>query len=113
MTESVVFPILSLEYRMHGIIVESQPDRDWLGRIQALGKAQAHYLWVLLITALFYAAILSPELEPQKELHIPLIGLQFDVRIISASGPAVLSFLLLVVMGSLRAYGEASKHLVI
>ena len=32
-------------------------DPNWLSRAQAVGKAQARYLWLLLIATLFYLAL--------------------------------------------------------
>ena len=52
----------------------SQSDQDqWLSRAQAVGKAQSRYLWILLITMIFYAAL--QQRISAKEDVAPLRGL--------------------------------------
>jgi hypothetical protein len=90
-------------------------DQYWLRRFQAVGKAQARYLWVLLIAMLFYAAVrarvVGVPTETLPPLSVPLVGLEIDAATVFASGPVVLSFLVLVVIGSLRAFEHAREKL--
>jgi hypothetical protein len=44
-------------------------------------------------------------------LKVPIIELELDARLILASGPAVIGFLVLVLMGSLRAFSRARDKL--
>ena len=80
-------------------------DSQWFRRHQATGRAQARYLWVTLVTAIFYGALdRRAGLGPQDFLEIPIIRLEVSALYVWASGPLVLSFLMLVIMGSLRAH---------
>jgi hypothetical protein len=87
-------------------------DPQWLARLQALGKMQARYLWFLVIASIFYLGLSSGTLRPTNgEVKVPVLNLELGVAPILAAGPAVLSFLVLVVMGALRAYGRATENL--
>jgi hypothetical protein len=87
-------------------------DPYWLQRLQSVGKAQARYLWFLLVAALFYLA-LRPQVIAGSTgaLQIPIVELQLDGSLVLASGPVVLSFLVLAIMGSLRAFRRARDKL--
>jgi hypothetical protein len=88
-------------------------DPQWLARLQAIGRAQARYLWVLLVAMLFYAALQSqvPAEGSPQALEVPLVHLQLKPEAVAASGPAVLAFLLLVFNGALRAFDNARAEL--
>lgn len=71
----------------------------WLSRLQALGSAQATYLWLLLVACLFYAAVKVPSgAAPQSQVKAPILDLEIDARVVAATGPVVISFLVLVIM---------------
>jgi len=92
-----------------------QVDEHWLARLNALGRAQSRYLWVLLIACLFYAALRSAAQAlmnaKQPGLQVPVVDLTLDPNIVLALGCAVISFLVLAITGSLRAYSNARSHL--
>jgi len=88
---------------------------DWVERLHAVGKAQERYLWILVVLAIFYGALhvrlTSPGAEADTPLTIPFIGLELEASVVRASGPFLLSFVLLAFFGALRAFGRASKVL--
>ena len=87
-------------------------DPYWLARLQALGKMQARYLWLLVIASVFYLGLSSGTLRPTNgDVKVPVLNLELGVAPILAAGPVVLSFLVLVVVGALKAYLRASEHL--
>jgi len=94
-----------------------EPDKRnaWTARLGVVGRAQARYLWLLLVTGLFYLAVHSRialgEPGTGDELVIPLVNLTLSAVPVWASGPAVLSTLLLALHGTLRAYKTAGKAL--
>jgi hypothetical protein len=76
-----------------------------------VGRAQARYLWLLLVAGLFYLALdsqLSGPADGAGELVVPLVNLTLSAVPVWASGPAVLCILLLATHGSLRAYRTAA-----
>ena len=89
-------------------------DAKWVGRLQAAGRAQARYLWILLIAGLFYAALFvrftNPP-TPVPPLRVPFINLELSAPTLIASGPAIIAFLVVVVMGAIRAYSHAQDKL--
>jgi hypothetical protein len=91
-------------------------DQYWLKRLQAVGKAQGRYLWILLISALFYAALRARAIDSTAEttsfsLKVPLIDIELSAHVVLASGAPVISFLVLAVTGALRAFGQARTKL--
>lgn len=93
----------------------TEPDPHWVDRLQATGRAQARYLWVLFVLCLFYAALFFqvrntlPDNLPDPTM--PVVGISLSTRLLLASGPAVISFLVIVVTGALRAFSNAEKQL--
>ena len=81
----------------------------WRARITSIGHAQARYLWLLLIFGIFYWSLRTPVETPR--VMLPLVGVDFDVEALRASGPAVLFFIIIVTFGTLRAHGEALREL--
>lgn len=96
-------------------MVQSDEKEAWVQRSVVVGKAQARYLWLLLLTGLFYLAvhaqIISGMPGTSDRLVIPLIDLALSAVPVWASGPAVISTLILAVHGTLRAYKTAAKAL--
>jgi hypothetical protein len=86
---------------------------QWLKRSEAIGRAQARYLWILLIAVVFYVALQArlQVLDGTTSLTVPLIDLELSAAVVLASGPPVLSFLVLVIIGALRAYSTAREKL--
>jgi hypothetical protein len=80
----------------------SIPDEKsaWESRRNALYAAQATYLWVLFIACLFYSAVTS---GPTDELRLPIVDVTLGRDVVSRSGPGVIAFLVLIIMGALRA----------
>ena len=101
---------------LFGGVEESPPensglDRQWLERLQATSKAQARYLWLLLVIMIFYAALLQRTLTVETSLKVPFVDIEIDGRVLLGVGPALISFMVLATMGALRAYSTARKQL--
>jgi hypothetical protein len=91
-----------------------QPDQYWVARMNATGRAQARYLWVLFLAALFYAALYESLRESGasfNSLRVPIVDLDLDARVVLASGPATIAFVVLVMMGALRATKVALERI--
>jgi len=89
-------------------------DQYWLARLQALGRVQARYLWILATTGLFYAALRSEFASPRPDtptLRLPIVELELGADVVFAAGATILAFLVLVIMGALRAWGYARSKL--
>ena len=88
-------------------------DPLWLDRLRVVGRAQARYLWILLVTMVFYAALqLRTATSPgTAALKVPLVDIEISAAATLASGTAVLSFLVLAVRGTMRAYRRAREKL--
>ncbi len=78
----------------------------WLRRVDAMGRAQSRYLWILLLIGIFFLALQHACPETQN-VRVPFVDLKLDARIILASGGAVIAFLLLATFGALRAWRRA------
>ena len=90
-------------------MITDSSDPPWEKRLDAVGAAQSRYLWILLVAGVFY---LSVGLAKSDEaVPMPLLGLELSPTAVWASGPAVLSLLILVVIGSIRATGVARQAL--
>jgi len=91
----------------------SNPDPRWLERLQVVGKAQARYLWVLLVTMIFYAALQQRVRVGLDEtsLKVPIVDLEVSGSVVLGFGPALISFLVLVILGTMRAYTKAREQL--
>lgn len=86
--------------------------QQWIERAQALGKAQARSLWLLLVAAIFFLAVGSGTPADSAGKSVPLLGRDVTAPawVVRASGPFVLSFLVTVAMGALRARGVAIEN---
>jgi hypothetical protein len=91
----------------------SKPDPQWLSRLQTVGKAQGRYLWILLVVMIFYAALharVASETDV-KPMKVPVVDLELSSGFVLAFGPALISFLVLIVLGTARAYRWARQKL--
>ena len=86
---------------------------QWLGRLNAVGRAQSRYLWILLVAMLFYVGLRFRVASSPSDtsLTVPLLGVQLSGAVILSSGPTVLSFLVLAILGTMRAYRRAREQL--
>lgn len=85
----------------------------WLERLHVVGRAQARYLWILLVTMLFYLA-LKPRVDlssTDTPLNVPIINLELSGSTVLSFGPLVMSFLVLAILGTLRAFGHTRRQL--
>lgn len=86
--------------------------RNWLERCRVLGKSQARYLTLLFVASLFYwtlhAQVMSAG-SASDQVAVPVVGVHANLQAVWSTGPIVLAFLVLVLMGSIRAYGVAWK----
>ena len=82
----------------------TEPDSHWLERAKAVGATQARYLWALLILILFYAALQLENVSGgSAAVKVPMVGLELSRMVVLASGPGVLSLIVLAIVGSMRA----------
>ncbi|MDP2953662.1 MAG: hypothetical protein Q8O76_10140, partial [Chloroflexota bacterium] len=82
----------------------------WAGRLEAVGKAQERYLWFLLFAGVFYAAV-GVKVDETVVMPLPFVGVELKSAIVWATGPAVISFIILVIHGTLRAAKTAEENL--
>ena len=81
---------------------------QWERRADAVGKAQSRYLWVGLIAGLFFFALQhSP--SPSRTVRVPFLDLTLAADAVLAAGGPALAFILLVILGSLRGWGDTMK----
>lgn len=80
--------------------------QHWLRRSEATGQAQRRYLWLLFVLGLFYGALRSQPVSAEQ-ITVPAVGLTLNAATVIASGGPILSFLVLAVMGSIRAWTHA------
>lgn len=89
--------------------------KEWKARFQAVGRAQARYLYVLLIAGTFYWALhvqiasAPPGADTQQE--VPIIGVKVNGAVIRATAPTVLGFVILAALGTFRALTRASREI--
>jgi len=82
------------------------PEREfWIRRLEATGRAQSRYLWLLLIACLFFMALFAR--TPAQTIKVPIVDLELDSRTVLASGGPMIGFLVLAVMGAIRAWTHA------
>jgi len=85
------------------------PTDPWLGRMQVIGRAQARYLWILLVAGVFFLALHANVRDGigDSPVTAPFLGVRISAEVIWGWGPTILAYLVLVIMGSLRAYSHA------
>ena len=82
----------------------------WLRRLEATGKAQARYLWLLLLTGLFFGA-LRVRAAGHQTITVPVVDLDLNAPTVLAAGGPILAFLVLAVMGAIRAWTTAVEQI--
>jgi|GEM_PF-1779178 len=83
--------------------------QHWLRRLEATGRAQARYLWLVLVVGLFYAALRVRGTDPEQ-ITVPIVSLKLDAATVLASGGPIVAFLVLVIMGAIRAWTHALEQ---
>lgn len=91
---------------------ESQPNgtRDaWHLRFQAVARAQARYLYLLVVVGLFYWALDGRIRQgpPFAPVSLPVVQVEIDPWVVWASASPVLAALLLGTLGTFRALSVA------
>ena len=87
-------------------------DNDWRERAHALARTQANYVWILLVTGIFYFSLPSGNSsfdQSQGVREYPFAGVLLNGYQILLSAPFVLSFLILAFSGAVRAFNRASE----
>lgn len=84
-------------------------EKLWQARLISIGKAQSRYLWALLILGLFFLSLGAK--SGTVDQAIPGIGIVLESHVILGAAPSILFILIIVVAGSLRAYGSAAREL--
>jgi hypothetical protein len=90
-------------------MTHDQEREFWIRRVEATGRAQSRYLWILLVTGLFYAALQSRG-TPVQTITVPIVELQLDTLSVLSSGGPIIAFLILVVIGAIRAWSHALEQ---
>jgi len=86
---------------------------DWRRRLEGVGAAQGRYLLALLISCLFYLALAIGDAAQglgglcPAPVIVPIIQVEITRSLVLATGPFLISFLSLCVLGSLRAVSAA------
>lgn len=88
---------------------------DWKRRFQAVGRAQARYLYLLLVASVFFWALhvqvmVSAPMEVADQ-QLPLVGVTVNRVVVWATAPIVLGFTLLAAFGTFHAIKLASDKL--
>jgi hypothetical protein len=78
-------------------------DRHWLKRLQVMGKAQSRYLWILLVTMIFYGALQERVSVDTDPLKMPIVDVEISGPFVLGFGPALISFFVLAITGTMRA----------
>jgi hypothetical protein len=86
-------------------------DRHWLERLQVMGKVQSRYLWILLITMIFYGALQARVYVDSDPLKTPIVDLEISGLFVLGFGPALISFFVLAIIGTMRAARTARAKL--
>ena len=82
------------------------PEREfWIRRLEATGRAQSRYLWLLLVACLFFMALHAR--TPAQSIRVPIVDLDLDSLTVLASGGPIIGFLVLAVVGAIRAWTHA------
>ena len=90
--------------------MSADPEREfWIRRLEATGRAQSRYLWFLLTACLFYAALFAR--SPTQTIKVPIVDLDLDSITVLASGGPIIAFLVLAVMGAIRAWTHALEQI--
>src|SRR5206468_8795363 len=77
-------------------------ERHWLERLQVIGKVQSRYLWILLITMIFYGALQERVYVDTDPLKIPIVDVEISGSFVLGFGPALISFFVLAITGTMR-----------
>jgi hypothetical protein len=86
-------------------------DPHWLERLQVMGEAQSRYLWILLITMIFYGPLQERVYVDTDPLKMPIVDVEISGPFVLGFGPALISFFVLAVTGTTRAPHTARAKL--
>jgi hypothetical protein len=86
-------------------------DRHWLERLQVMGKVQSRYLWILLITMIFYGALQARVYVDTDPLKTPIVDVEISGLFVLGFGPALISLFVLAITGTMRATRTARAKL--
>jgi hypothetical protein len=89
--------------------------KEWRERFQAVGRAQARYLYVLLVAGVFYWAlhvqVMSARAATPAEQQLPAVGVAVNRDIVWGTAPIVLGCIILACLGTFHALRRASEEL--
>jgi hypothetical protein len=88
---------------------KAQDQKHWERRLASVGRGQSRYLWALLVLGVFFLSLVIP--SDGASYEIPGIGIALNPLYLLGIAPSVLCILIIVVIGSLRAYGAAKREL--
>ena len=88
---------------------KAQDQKHWERRLASVGRSQSRYLWALLVLGVFFLSLVIP--SDGASYEIPWLGIALNPLYLLGIAPSVLCILIIVVIGSLRAYGAAKREL--
>lgn len=88
-------------------------DNPWASRFQAVARAQARYLYLLLVLCIFFWALRGRLLFAGEagEITLPIVNVPVSGYVPLVLAPAVLALVLLAVLGTFPASREAYSRL--
>jgi len=83
--------------------VKSETEHEqWLRRLDATGRAQARYLWILLLACLFFFSLRQSEASSQQ-ISVPVLDLKLNAAAVLASGGTIIAFIVVASFGAIAA----------
>jgi len=88
---------------------------EWKARFQAVSRAQARYLYVLLIAGAFYWAlhvqVMSSPPAAITDQELPVVGVKVNGAVVWGTAPTILGAIILASLGTFQALTRASEKL--
>jgi hypothetical protein len=93
--------------------VVNENKEKWEKRMAVVGQAQARYLWLLLLSGIFYWALYSKSGKgnASSEVTAPVFGIELSSEVLLASAPFVIFSVITIIHGTFRAYSKAIEML--
>jgi hypothetical protein len=90
--------------------VKSETEHEqWLRRLDATGRAQARYLWILLLACLFFFSLRQSEASSQQ-ISVPVLDLKLNAAAVLASGGTIIAFIVVASFGAIAAWSRALQQ---
>ena len=79
---------------------------QWLRRLDATGRAQARYLWILLLACLFFFSLRQSAASSQQ-ISVPVVDLKLNAAAVLGSGGTIIAFIVVASLGAITAWSRA------